>query len=53
MNAIVVLTKGYDNEKDYKMLVNRNNSIYENFYSKLNDKEKYHNIIYVMCGKYQ
>ena len=28
------------------MLVNRNNSIYENFYSKLNDKEKYHNIIY-------
>lgn len=46
MNAIVVLTKGYDNKKDYKMLVNRNNSIYEKFYSKLNDREKFHNIVY-------
>lgn len=46
MNATAVLTKGYASETDYKMLVDRNKSIYKIFYSKLNDKEKFHNIIF-------
>jgi hypothetical protein len=33
-NAIVVLTKGYENKSGYNLLVNRNRYISQNFYLK-------------------
>jgi hypothetical protein len=45
--AIVVLTRGYDTLDKYKLLVERNNAIYDVFYSKLKeDLPKYDILIY-------
>jgi len=47
-HAIVVLTRGYDTDEKYNLLTERNNSIYDVFYSKLNGDEtnKYDILIY-------
>lgn len=37
-NAIVVLTRGYDNNEKYNTLIARNNSLYDKYYNLLNDK---------------
>ena len=44
--AIVVLTRGYNEIKDYKQLISRNRHIAMNFYLKLNNKEDYDIIIF-------
>lgn len=44
-NAIVVLTKGYEHNSDYDMLINRNRSIYNKYYIHLN-KDKYDIVIF-------
>lgn len=45
-NAIVVLTKGYQDLSGYDLLVSRNISIFDNFYSKLQDNTIYDIIIF-------
>jgi hypothetical protein len=45
-NAIVVLTRGYQNNNEYQILIDRNKSIYDIFYSKLKDKTLYDIIIF-------
>lgn len=45
-NAIVVLTRGYNDLKSYNMLIYRNRHIAMNFYLKLDNKENYDVIIY-------
>jgi hypothetical protein len=40
-NAFVVLTRGYDNFEKYNLLIERNKSIYDVFYSKLQENNKY------------
>ena len=46
MNAIVVLTRGYNDLKSYNMLVHRNRHISVNFYLKLENKENYDVIVF-------
>jgi hypothetical protein len=45
-NAIVVLTKGYNGNEEYQELIDRNNSIYNIFYSLIDNKENYDIIIF-------
>jgi hypothetical protein len=45
-NAIIVLTKGYSKNEDYKKLINRNKSIYDIFYSKIKNKKEYDIVLY-------
>ena len=45
-DAIVVLTRGYDNINDYNSLINRNRHISINFYLKLKNPELYDVIIF-------
>ena len=45
-NAIVVLTRGYENIEKYEELINRNDAIYEVYYNKLSDPDKMDVIIF-------
>lgn len=45
-NAIVVLTRGYDDLSNYKLLIMRNRRISKNFYLKLSNPEKWDIIIF-------
>ncbi len=45
-NAIIVLTKGYKTNEEYKDLINRNKSIYDVYYSKLQNKNDYDIVLY-------
>ena len=44
-NAIVVLTRGYDNKEKYNVIIQRNISIFDIYYSKLVNPENYDIII--------
>jgi hypothetical protein len=45
-NAIVVLTKGYELNEDYGMLISRNEAIYEKYYNLLDNPHDYDVIIF-------
>jgi hypothetical protein len=45
-NAIVVLTRGYNNHLEYRTLISRNRHISVNFYARLQDPENYDVIIF-------
>jgi hypothetical protein len=45
-NAIVCLTKGYDNNESYDNLIKRNQSIYEKYYRKIVNKGEYDIVIF-------
>ena len=45
-NAIVVLTRGYNNNGEYGKLVKRNNAIYDNYYKNIENKNMYDVVIF-------